>query len=1073
MKKISHRLYFIRKTFDYFIVGMLLVVLLFFWTLYRGPISAPYLKPYIIQALNFDDNEYTVGLKDVNLELVRSVQPIRITARDISLKKNDDSFAINAPKIYLSFSLRALLKGIIAPSDISIEKPSVYIFANYGLDETGETQINRKKVQFYVENFKEFLNNYNAEEKIYPESFVNNITIKDAEIELHEVELGRRWLFSDLDFEFNRDFINLKANANTLVNLDDKIASVGFESEYHTAADKLDLEVYFSDLTISDFWNSFNTSTEENDFASMSFNIPLNGKINTTITLADILAHPDEVPDYLDGAIEKIGFELDGGHGHIAFNEDEKYNYDIEEFALEGELTGGIDELKVNNANFKLGGQKALISITAGGLESYVWENSLKDLFIKFEVKIKEFSLQNLPRFWPRYVAEPAWEWCKDGLRAGNAKDGNFIFEFGYDKKSESFSLLKLDGKAYLSDGDIYYLEGMPVVHDVYGTAKFTQNSITVDIDKGISDEVIITDGKVKIYDLDKYNNYISIDLTGNSTISDAIKLINNPPLELTKDMGINLSDIGGNVDMNLKLDFELKQDLKPEEIKVIVNADLHKVNIEKVIPQHKLGADEMNLKVNSKGWHLLGNITYDDIPVQLKIDEDFTDKKYKSKCKIAFILDNAAKKNLGIDWAILDAPNMSGIAQVSADVVVNADDKIDIFAHADLLNSELNYPYFGFKKKSGVPASLKADIQVSKNKVIAVKSINYHQYGFDITGNADMHTSGRVKTVNIGQITGDKTSAKAKISLSDSDNPQVKIDITGNSYNLIPLFDNTDEKTTPTNKNQPQENEDDGLEDTYNTDVFVNVNSLWTNPTTPIQNFAGSVQLKKGIGLNEVHMVGNYGVDKSIKVKLDYTPITGGEHYLAIDSNNAGSTLKVLRLYENMVGGTMKIEARRGKDKKFIGHAIVRDFSIQNAPVMTKLLTVASFTGMIDLIKGDGLTFTHFNAPFEYNRKILNLKKAKAEGNVLGITADGTFNRATTDINLDGVIAPAYSINRFLGKIPLVGNVLAGKDGTIFAATYEIKGDTENPDIDINSLSMLSPNSLKEWYNENFSSEE
>ncbi|MBR3501859.1 MAG: AsmA-like C-terminal domain-containing protein, partial [Alphaproteobacteria bacterium] len=160
---------------------------------------------------------------------------------------------------------------------------------------------------------------------------------------------------------------------------------------------------------------------------------------------------------------------------------------------------------------------------------------------------------------------------------------------------------------------------------------------------------------------------------------------------------------------------------------------------------------------------------------------------------------------------------------------------------------------------------------------------------------------------------------------------------------------------------------------------------------------------------------------------------------------------------------------ARRGKDKKFIGHAVIRDFSIQNAPVMTKLLTVASFTGMIDLIKGDGLTFTHFNAPFEYHRKILNLKKAKAEGNVLGITADGTFNRATTDINLDGVIAPAYSVNRFLGKIPLVGNMLAGKDGTIFAATYEIGGNTENPKIDINSLSMLSPNSLKEWYNENF----
>ena len=219
--------------------------------------------------------------------------------------------------------------------------------------------------------------------------------------------------------------------------------------------------------------------------------------------------------------------------------------------------------------------------------------------------------------------------------------------------------------------------------------------------------------------------------------------------------------------------------------------------------------------------------------------------------------------------------------------------------------------------------------------------------------------------------------------------------------------------------------------------------------------------------------MFGNYGKNKSIKVQLEYKPIAGKEHLLTIDSNNAGSTLKVLRLYENMVGGTMKIEARRAADKKFVGHAQVRDFSIQNAPVITKLLTVGSFTGMIDLLKGDGLTFTHFNAPFEYHRKILKLKKAKAEGNVLGITVGGTVNRATDDLKLGGVIAPAYSINRFLGKIPLVGNVLAGKDGTIFAATYDIDGNISDPEIDINSLSMLSPNSLKEWYSENFSDDE
>ena len=67
------------------------------------------------------------------------------------------------------------------------------------------------------------------------------------------------------------------------------------------------------------------------------------------------------------------------------------------------------------------------------------------------------------------------------------------------------------------------------------------------------------------------------------------------------------------------------------------------------------------------------------------------------------------------------------------------------------------------------------------------------------------------------------------------------------------------------------------------------------------------------------------------------------------------------------------------------------------------------------------------------------------------------------------GVIAPAYSLNRILGKIPVVGNLLSSKDGTIFAADYKIKGSSEKPNVDVNSLSILSPNSMKEWYNKNF----
>ena len=134
MKKVSEKVYYMRKTVDYLGVGLLLFLLYALWILYKGPLSVDFLKPYIIQALNSQSSEYSMNIGKVNLELVRSIQPVKIIAKDINFRKNDDKFSIKAPSLSLSFSIRALLKGIIAPSSVTVDNPSVAIFTTYGLE---------------------------------------------------------------------------------------------------------------------------------------------------------------------------------------------------------------------------------------------------------------------------------------------------------------------------------------------------------------------------------------------------------------------------------------------------------------------------------------------------------------------------------------------------------------------------------------------------------------------------------------------------------------------------------------------------------------------------------------------------------------------------------------------------------------------------------------------------------------------------------------------------------------------------------------------------------------------------
>ena len=86
MKKVSTKLYITQKIIDYIGVVFLSLLLLFIWQLYRGPIELPFLKPYMIRALNHDDSQYQVSVESVNIELVRSIQPIKIIANNVVYK---------------------------------------------------------------------------------------------------------------------------------------------------------------------------------------------------------------------------------------------------------------------------------------------------------------------------------------------------------------------------------------------------------------------------------------------------------------------------------------------------------------------------------------------------------------------------------------------------------------------------------------------------------------------------------------------------------------------------------------------------------------------------------------------------------------------------------------------------------------------------------------------------------------------------------------------------------------------------------------------------------------------------
>lgn len=1083
MKKLDLKTYKLHKLADYIGVIFLITLLVFIWQLYRGPIAIPFLKPYIIKALNHDDSEFQVTLDSVNLELVRSIKPLRIIANNVVYRKNNDELVINAPKTSVSFSIKALLRGVIAPSNIEVEHPVVYIFTTYGLDKSKKEEVNQKKLTYYMEELEDFLDRFNSEDKLYPESYINSINIRNAEVEFHEVDLGQKWVLSDVNYRFDRKLIGLETEANALVKFDNGSSSLGLELIYNPLKNKVFAEFYFSDLIPANLIDLLTSRQEKRDIYQVD--IPVNGKINLTVNIEEVVKNIDRLADNINSTIENINFEFEGGNGKVVFSDNESFK--VSSLVFKGQLEGDMDTVNIKNAEAMLDGQKAKLGLKASGLKNYFLKSSAKDLKAVLTANVSGLPINHLYDYWPRYISPKAWDWCKESLADGIINDADFSFNFGYDKTQKSFGFLDLSGTSRITGASLDYLTGMPKITAIDGRVRFYLDKLLIDFDKGVSDDVILNGGNVELYDLDKEDNFAKINLQAVGSITDILKLIDHKPLEYTSAMGINPETIKGTANTELGLEFEMKTDLTPEEVNVNIKSQLNDVVINDVIKGKKIEAKRLDLLATNKNLLVTGVTNFEGLPINLLWDESFVSKNYKSKYQLSFNFDNNMKEKLGLDFPALSSPFIRGSIPTEAIITTYENDKINVNIKGNLRSARIDYSFLGLKKNAGISGDIAASLNLEKGVIKDISSFSLSKPDFNLSGKVSFYPDGKAKVIDITKIKGPKTSASAKIEMMYKPE-KAKITVSGNSYNLSDFFAKDDDEILTAKKRRKQlklenladENKDE-LENVVTTDINIAVNSLWTNDNIAIHNFAGSAQLVNGIGIQDMHLIGNFipksksknKKEKISQLKLDYDARPNKEYLLNIESNDAGSTLKFLRLYDNMSGGRLNVNARRTADKNLIGHAKIRDFNIHNTPVFAKLLTVASFTGMVNLLTGEGVVFSHFDAPFEYKNKVLSINEAKAFGNVVGITGKGKYYYKYQEFNIKGLIAPAYGLNTFIGSIPIVGNLLSGKDGTVFAANYKITGDIDDPKIDINPLSALSPNSLKELMSSIFGSKD
>ena len=163
----------------------------------------------------------------------------------------------------------------------------------------------------------------------------------------------------------------------------------------------------------------------------------------------------------------------------------------------------------------------------------------------------------------------------------------------------------------------------------------------------------------------------------------------------------------------------------------------------------------------------------------------------------------------------------------------------------------------------------------------------------------------------------------------------------------------------------------------------------------------------------------------------------------------------KFIKGFENGSLDLLSIEEENKSDSVLT----IYDFKLKEVPALTKLLTLASLQGIADLLSGEGIRFKMFEMKFTNQNSLMKIEEAYGIGPAISILIEGYIEKKKL-ISLRGTLVPATTINKMIGSIPILGEILVGKktgEG-VFGVSFKIKGPPENLNTSVNPIKTLTP---------------
>jgi hypothetical protein len=645
---------------------------------------------------------------------------------------------------------------------------------------------------------------------------------------------------------------------------------------------------------------------------------------------------------------------------------------------------------------------------------------------VAIDTQVSQIDHSALMRIWPETAMFKVRRWLAAQIPLATYSDIYLAM------RKQPGQAAQVAGNFAFADAEVWFAKSMPPIEHGAGVGAFNSETFTVSIDAGHvtapqGGTINLAGTTMHIPDLKQDPRPAEYDLRLSGPVTATLSMLDMPPLGLIARAKLPIDVAQGRVSAQVDMTHPMRRGNTPADFGVSVNAVLHGVESDRLIPNRSLSAQRLDLYADKSRLEIAGAAVVDGVAVDGTWVQRFDGSG--SRLQAGLTLSEASMQAFNVK---LPPGSVTGRAAGRIDMRLPSGGAPEYTITSNLRGMRVAIPAVGWSKAPQTEGNLSVSGRLGTDP--QVDAFQIQGGGLDARGDVSFRDDGSLERARFSRVqVGNWLNAPITLRGRGAGQP-VGVEIKGGTVDL----------------RRANFGASDGA------------------ASGPISLALDRLQVTQGIALHrfvgEFTSTGGFSgqftarINDAANIKGTVAP-RNGRSAVRLISDDAGGVARATGLLRGALGGSLDLTLLpTGGDGTFDGALAIRGLRVQDAPTVAALLDAISVVGLLQQLDGQGIAFDEVDARFRLTPQQVILTQSSAVGPGLGISLDGIYTLATKQMDFQGVISPLYIINA-------IGSIFTRRGEGLIGFNFNIGGTADAPSVSVNPLSALTPGMFREIF--------